>query len=88
MKVNLHNTVSEEGGICRSYAHVSECEIVGAGLVRSHASSRDRGLQEHHMLFLVMGDRFEVGIVLFAEAGVYERFHGERGESLLVEDIF
>jgi hypothetical protein len=40
------------------------------------------------MLFLVMGDEFEVGIVLFAEAGGYERFLGERGESLFVEDIF
>jgi hypothetical protein len=40
------------------------------------------------MLFLVMGDVFEVGIVLFVEAGVYERLLGERGECLFVEDVF
>jgi hypothetical protein len=88
MKVCLHNKVSEQDGIYRSYAHISEFEIICAGLVWSHASSRERRLQEHHMLFLVMGDEFEVGIVLFVEAGVYERLLGERGESLFVEDVF
>ena len=63
-------------------------EGVGAGLHGDGTGGGDRGLKVEYVLFFVVRDIFEIGIVVGAEAGIEEHLFWHGGDAALVEDIF
>ena len=63
-------------------------EGVGAGLHGRGAGGGEGGLKVEYVLFFVVRDIFEIGIVVGAEAGIEEHLFWHSGDAALVEDIF